>query len=84
MVIIEISIEDEKKKSLAILDQITNVKSSISKPKTKMIRFDPSKTEHRIYELDSEIQTNGNNINISEDTKLKSILKQTKGATPTT
>jgi hypothetical protein len=59
---------------------MTNAKS---KPKTKMIRFDPSKTEHRIYELDSEIKTNGDNLNTtSEDIKTKSILKQTKGITP--
>ncbi|CAF3470797.1 unnamed protein product [Rotaria sp. Silwood1] len=85
----DISIEEEKKNSLAILDQITNAKSSISnikssiaKPKTKMIRFDPSKTEHRIYELDSEIGTSGDNFNTSEDIKPKSILKQTKEAIP--
>ncbi|CAF4052576.1 unnamed protein product [Rotaria sp. Silwood2] len=85
----DISIEEEKKKSLAILDQITNAKSStsnfkssISKPKTKMIRFDPSKTEHRIYELNSEIGTFGENLNISEDIKPKSILKQTTETIP--
>jgi hypothetical protein len=55
-------LKKKQKKSLAILDQMTNAKS---KPKQKMIRFDPSKTEHRIYEIDSEIPTH----------KLK-ILKQ--------
>jgi hypothetical protein len=74
----EISMEEEKRKSLAILDQMTSAKS---KPKTKMIRFDPSKTEHRIYELGSEINTNGDNLNSSEDIKTKSILKQTKEIT---
>jgi len=69
----EISIEEEKKKSLEILDQITNAKSSVSKPKTKMIRFDPSKTEHKIYEIESEIKTNED----SEEIKTKS-----KGTTP--
>ena len=69
----EISLEDEKKKSLAILDQITNAQPTPTvKSKTKMIRFDPSKTEHRIYELDSEIQVNGNHQSPS-----KSILKET-------
>ncbi|CAF0806077.1 unnamed protein product [Rotaria sordida] len=79
----DISIEEEKKKSLAILDQITNARSSISKPKTKMIRFDPSKTEHRIYELNSGIETSGDNFKTSEDIKPKSILKQTKETIPT-
>ena len=51
----EVSFEEEKKKSLAILDQITSAKPSapMSKPKTKMVRFDPSKTEHKIYEIES-------------------------------
>lgn len=67
----EISIADEKKKSLAILDQITNAKSSTttkSKSKSKMIRFDPSKTEHRIYELDSEVPTNGTHASPVKET----------------
>jgi hypothetical protein len=71
----EISFEEEKKRSLAILDQIANAKPSISKPKTKMIRFDPSKTEHRIYEIESERKANGDNLDTSEKTK-------TKGTTP--
>jgi len=52
----EISFEEEKKKSLAILDQITNGKPSTvaaNPSKPKMIRFDPSKTEHKIYEIDN-------------------------------
>jgi len=68
----EISIEEEQKKSLEILDQITNAKSSVSKPKTKMIRFDPSKTEHRIYEIESE-----NKKLIKIQKKLKTKLKET-------
>jgi hypothetical protein len=71
--------EEEKNKALSILDQITNAKSSVSKPKTKMIRFDPSKTEHRIYELESEIKTNEDNFNKLEEIKTKSI---SKGTTP--
>ena len=67
----DISFEEEKKKSLAILDQITNAKSSTSKPKTKMVRFDPSKTEHRIYELQSEIQSNGDLYNSVEEVQTK-------------
>jgi hypothetical protein len=40
-----------------------------------MIRFDPSKTEHRIYEIESDIKTNGDKLNTSENI-------QTKGTTP--
>jgi len=69
----EISFEEEKKKSLAILDQITNAKTSASstiksKSKSKMIRFDPSKTEHRIYELESEVPINGNHSSPTKET----------------
>lgn len=70
----EISFEEEKKKSLAILDQITHKKSSVPKPETKMIRFDPSKNEHKIYELKSDTIT-------LQDTKSKPILKQPKETT---
>ncbi|CAF3770580.1 unnamed protein product [Adineta steineri] len=80
----EVSFEEEKNKSLAILDQITNAKNVISKPKpkTKMIRFDPSKTEHRIYEINSEVKLNDDNFNTSDNTKPKSILKRIIGTTP--
>lgn len=79
----EISIEDEKKKSLAILDQITNAKTPTKpKSKSKMIRFDPSKTEHRIYELDSEVKINGHHDSPSKETPSKSILKAPKETAP--
>lgn len=54
----EISLEEEKKKSLAILDQMTSVKPVGIKPKPKMVRFDPSKIEHRIYEVEKEMKFN--------------------------
>ena len=75
----EISFEDEKNKSLAILDQITQAKPVVTKEKTRMIRFDPSKTEHRIYELGSRVDTNGHQGNFSEP---KSILKAVKPTAP--
>ena len=34
-----------------------------------MIRFDPSKTEHRIYELEAESKSNGDYFNSSEEMK---------------
>ena len=78
----EISMEEEKQKSLAILDQMANGKSS-STSKSKMIRFDPNKTEHRIYELDSQISTNGHFSSPSKnEAPAKSILKVTKSTTP--
>jgi len=40
-----------------------------------MIRFDPSKTEHRIYEIELGKKTNIDNIDTSEKMK-------TKGTTP--
>lgn len=44
-----------------------------------MIRFDPSKTEHRIYEIESDIPiTNGDH----ETKQTKSILKPTKDPIP--
>ncbi len=64
----EISMEEEKKNSLAILDQITNVQSSASKAKTNMIRFDPSKTEHRVFEMESERKKN---LNSSKEIQTK-------------
>ncbi len=63
---------------MAILDQMANTKPLVSKPKSKMIRFDPSKSEHRIYELDSETKSNGDHFDTSEGIKPKSV----KGATP--
>ena len=75
----EISFEDEKKKSLAILDRITQTKPVVTKEQTRMIRFDPSKTEHRIYELGSKVETNGYQANASEP---KSILKAVKHTAP--
>lgn len=75
----EISFEDEKKKSLAILDRITQAKPLVTKEKTRMIRFDPSKTEHRIYELGSKVETNGHQASLSEP---KSILKAVKQTAP--
>lgn len=77
----EISFEEEKKKSLAILDQITNGKSSTPLPpanqsRPKMVRFDPSKTEHKIY----EIANNQEKKSHVEQTPIKS---QTKSIAPT-
>jgi hypothetical protein len=67
----DISFEEEKKKSLAILDQITDAKS---KPKMKMIRFDPSKTEHRIYELESNVKSNGEHLSTTEEMKPTPVM----------
>jgi hypothetical protein len=70
----EVSFEEEKKKSLAILEQIANPKPLVStpKPKTKMVRFDPSKTEHKIYEIESDIKSNGDHLSTNiEQTKSK-------------
>jgi len=36
-----------------------------------MIRFDPSKTEHRIYELEFDNKSNGDSLNSTEDVKAK-------------
>ena len=76
----EISFEEEKKKSLAILDQITSAKTAVRKPKTNMIRFDPSKTEHRIYELESERKLDGDHLT-TEDSQSKSRSRQSATAT---
>lgn len=59
----EISFDEEKKKSLAILDQITNVKSSATKPKTE-----------------SDIKTNTDLLNTSENNKTKSTSKPSTDA----
>ncbi|UJR35834.1 hypothetical protein I4U23_028580 [Adineta vaga] len=78
----EISFEEEKKKSLAILDQIANAKTTVKQPKSKMIRFDPSKTEHRIYELDSQTKSDEKTLNLSEEKLSKSKTKLIIGTTP--
>ena len=74
----ENSMEEEKQKSPVLLHQIKNAKSSTSKFKTQMIRFDPSKVQHKIYELNSDSDTSTNNLHISNRMKTKSILKQAK------
>lgn len=76
----EISFEEERKKSLAILDQIAGTRKPVAKPKSKMIRFDPSKTEHRIYELESESKPDDNQFDSWEDDQSKSKVKQTTPA----
>ena len=63
----EMSFEEEKKKSLAILDQITSAKTVPVKAKPKMVRFDPTKSEHRIYEMETEEKFNGDH---TEDVKV--------------
>ena len=68
----EISFEEEKKKSLAILDQMNSVKSVATKPKQKMIRFDPSKTEHRIYEVETE--THVDHLQSNDEVKPKETV----------
>ncbi|CAF0828859.1 unnamed protein product [Adineta ricciae] len=72
----EISFEEERKKSLAILDQIAGTKKPVVKPTSKMIRFDPSKTEHRIYELESQSKLDDNQFDSWEDDQSKSKAKQ--------
>ena len=72
----EISFEEERKKSLAILDQIAGTKKPVAKPTSKMIRFDPSKTEHRIYELESQNKLDDNQFDSWEDDQSKSTAKQ--------
>lgn len=66
----EISFEEEKKKSLAILDQITSAKPPPVKSKPKMVRFDPTKSEHRIYEMETYVISNGDQVQHTEEVKV--------------